>query len=125
MKIKEIIVEDKAADVPPRLNQSTVGLDRFRDKEFADRIYELNRVMMAAAVSDGVSPLKINPESWAGRNNIAAPYTEIEQKILTQAFDAIGSHFTDLNKGNLKSEELPDTNTVSPIAKYKKNQFGV
>jgi len=125
MKIKEIVTEDKNADIPPRLQQATVGLDRFRDQQFADRIYELNRVMMAAAMADGVSPITIDPESWAGRNNIAAPYTEVEQKILTQAFDAVGSHFTDLNRGNLRSEEVKSTNKVSPIAKYKKNQFGI
>lgn len=125
MKIKEIVMEEKIADIPPRLQQATVGLDKFRDKQFADRIYELNRVMMAAAMADGVSPITIDAESWAGRNNVAAPYTEVEQKILTQAFNAVGSHFTDLNHGNLRSEELKSTNIVSPVAKPKKNKYGV
>jgi hypothetical protein len=111
----------------PRLQQATVGLDKFRDEKFADRVYELNRVMMAVAAADGVNPLNINvdAESWAGRHNLAFPYTSEEQDMLKQAFKAIGSHHEDLNRGDLKSRELNSTNKVSPVSKPKKNRFGV
>lgn len=125
MKIKDIIIEASPAKIAKRLQQSTVGLNLFRDGEFADRIYELNRVMMAAAMADGVNPLKIDHESWAGRHDVAAPYTAEEQKILQQAFKAVGSWHKDLNNGDLKSQELDSTNKISPIAKPKKNQFGI
>lgn len=125
MKIKEVIVENSPAKIAKRLQQSTVGLNLFRDTEFADRIYELNRVMMAAAMSDGKSPLTIDHESWAGRHDIAAPYTKEEQQILKQAFAAVGSWHRDLNKGDMRSQELASTNKQSPIAKPKRNQFGV
>lgn len=127
MKIKEIVSEDKVGNVPKRFQNATVGLDKFRDEKFADRVYELNRVMMAVAASDGVNPLspEIDAESWAGRNNIAIPYTEIEQKMLTQAFGAVGSHYKDLNRGDLKSQELKSVNKTSPVAKPKRNKFGV
>ena len=59
MKIKEVIVEGSPAKIAKRLQQSTVGLNLLRDAEFADRIYELNRVMMAAAMADGKNPLQI------------------------------------------------------------------
>lgn len=127
MKIKDIIVEDKVGKIPPRLQQATVGLDKFRDEQFADRVYELNRVMMAVAASDGVNPLapEVDSESWAGRNNLAFPYTPEEQKMLKAAFGVVGSHYEDLNNGDLKSRELNSTNKVSPVAKPKKNRFGV
>lgn len=125
MKIKEVILEGSPAKIAKRLQQSTVGLNLFRDAEFADRIYELNRVMMAAAMADGKNPLQIDHESWAGRHDIAAPYTKEEQQILKQAFKAVGSWHKDLNKGDLKSQELDSTNKTSPIAKPKKNKFGV
>ena len=127
MKIKDIITEDSIGELPPRLQQATVGVEKFRDQHFADRIYELNRVMMAVAASDGVSPLRpeIDSESWAGRNNLAFPYTRAEQLMLRQAFSAVGSHYQDLNKGDLKSQELKSTNKVSPVAKKKPNKFGV
>jgi hypothetical protein len=127
MKIKDIIVEDRVGKIPVRLQQPTVGLTKFRDREFADRIYELNRVMMAVAAADGTNPLAMNidSESWAGRSNLAFPYTKIEQKMLKQAFKAIGSHYEDLNAGDLESQELKSTNKLSPVAKPKKNKFGV
>lgn len=127
MKIKEIVAENKVGNVPKRFQNATVGLDKFRDEQFADRVYELNRVMMAVAASDGVNPLspEIDAESWAGRNNIAIPYTEIEQKMLRQAFGAVGSHYKDLNNGDLKSQELKSVNKTSPVAKPKRNKFGV
>lgn len=127
MKIKEIVAENKVGNVPKRFQNATVGLDKFRDEQFADRVYELNRVMMAVAASDGVNPLspQIDSESWAGRNNIAIPYTEIEQKMLRQAFGAVGSHYKDLNNGDLKSKELKSVNKASPISKPKRNKYGV
>ena len=127
MKIKEIISEEAVGNTPKRFQQSTAGLNKFRDKNFADRVYELNRVMMAVASSDGRSPLspEIDSESWAGRNNIAVPYTEIEQEMLKQAWGAVGSHYEDLNKGDLRSQEMKSTNKVSPVAKKKTNKWGV
>ncbi len=127
MKIKDIITEDQIGVIPPRLQQATVGVDKFRDSQFADRIYELNRVMMAVAASDGINPLRpeVDSESWAGRNNLAFPYTEEEQKMLQQAFGAVGSHYEDLNNGDLKSREVNSTNKVSPVAKKKPNKYGI
>ena len=127
MKIKDIIVEDKVGKIPPRLQQATVGLDKFRDQQFADRVYELNRVMMAVAAADGISPLspEVDAESWAGRNNLAFPYTEEEQKMLKAAFGVVGSHYEDLNDGDYKSKELDSTYKTSPVPKPKKNKYGV
>lgn len=116
MRANEFITETKKrANITKRQGQSSVGLDVFRDIEFADRFYELNRVMMAVAASDGVSPIKIDQESWAGRENVAAPYSAIEQKMLSDAFKAVGSYHEDLTKGDLRSQELPDTNKTSPV----------
>ena len=127
MKIKDIIMEDEKRSGPlsQRFQQATVGLDKFRDHDLADRFYELNRVMMAAAMADGKTPIHMDPESWAGRYNIAIPYTKEEQEILQQAFKAVGSEWHDLNNGNYNSEEVTNTNKKSPVAKPKKNRYGV
>ena len=132
MKINEVIINEgtpahKVGKISQRYQQATVGLNKFRDKQFADRVYELNRVMMAVASSDGVNPLspEIDAESWAGRNNIAAPYTEEEQAMLLQAFGAVGSHYQDINNGDTRSQELKSTNKASPVAKPKRNKYGV
>lgn len=120
MRANEFITEaKKRAKITKRQGQSSVGLDVFRDKEFADRFYELNRIMMAVASSDGISPVSIDQESWAGRENIAAPYSQIEQKMLADAFKAVGSYHKDLVNGDMRSQELPDTNKVSPVKGFQ------
>lgn len=120
-------MEDERGSGPisQRYQQATVGLDKFRDHDLADRFYELNRVMMAAAVADGKNPIDVDPESWVGRYNIAIPYTKQEQEILQQAFKAVGSEWHDLNNGNYRSEEVKSTYKKSPVAKPKKNKYGV
>lgn len=98
---------------------ATVGLNKFVDPNRADRVYELNRIMMAAASTDGTFVPDIDGESWAGRFNIAAPYTKAEQNMLNMAYKAIGSEFKDLNKGDLRSQEIPSTSTASPVKAFK------
>jgi len=98
---------------------STIGLHKFRDENCADRTYELNRIMMAAAATDGTFVPDIDGESWAGRYNISVPYTQEEQNMLMMAYKAAGSDFHDLNKGDLKSKELAGTNTQSTVKPFK------
>lgn len=119
MRATEFVAEDKVGKMGKRLNQATVGLNKFRDAQFADRVYELNRIMMAVASTDGTFVPELDGESWAGRNNIAAPYTPEEQAMLKKAYQAVGSHHEDLNKGDLRSQEHPAVNTTSPIAAFK------
>jgi Neuraminidase (sialidase) len=120
MRASEFITESKKrAKVTKRQAQSSVGLDVFRDVEFADRFYELNRVMMAVAASDGINPVKIDQESWIGRLNLAAPYSSIEQKMLSDAFKAVGAYHEDLVQGDLRSQELSDVNKTSPVTGFK------
>lgn len=119
MRAQEFVAEDKVGKIGNRKSVATVGLNKFRDAQFADRVYELNRVMMAVATTDGTNDATIDGESWAGRHNIAAPYTEVEQKMLEKAFKAVGSKYQDLNHGDLDSEELPGTDTQSPVKAFK------
>lgn len=118
MRAHEFISESRGK-ITNRQGRASVGIDLFRDKRFADRIYELNRVMMAAAMADGINPIDMDHESWSGRENVAVPYSPIEQKMLSQAFDAVGSHHEDLTKGDLRSQELQDTHTKSPVIGFR------
>ncbi len=119
MRAREFVVEQAVGDISTRQRFATVGLNKFRDGQFADRIYELNRVMMAVAQTDGETDPEIDGESWAGRHNIAAPYTEVEQKMLEKAFKAVGSKHIDLNHGDLESQEHPAVNTKSPVKAFR------
>jgi hypothetical protein len=119
MRANEFISEDAVGKISKRNQNATVGLNKFRDPQFADRVYELNRIMMAVASTDGTNVPEIDSESWSGRNNIAAPYTKEEQAMLKKAYQAVGSHHEDLNHGDLDSEEHPAVNTTSPVKAFK------
>ena len=119
MRAQEFITEDTVGKISKRNQNATVGLNKFRDQKFADRVYELNRIMMAVASTDGTFVPELDGESWAGRNNIAAPYTPEEQEMLKMAYKAVGSHHEDINKGDLRSQEHPAVNTTSPVSAFK------
>jgi hypothetical protein len=118
MRAQEFVTEDRVGKMSTRQNQATVGLHKFRDAQFADRVYELNRIMMAVASTDGTFVPELDGESWAGRNNVAAPYTPEEQEMLKKAYQAIGSHYEDLNHGDLKSAEHPAVHVTSPVKAF-------
>ena len=119
MRANEFVTEDKVGKIGKRRQVATRGLNKFRDNQFADRVYELNRIMMAVASTDGTTVPDMDSESWSGRNNVAAPYTEVEQRMLEKAFKAIGSKHWDLNHGDMDSEEVTSTNKQSPVVSFK------
>jgi len=119
MRANEFVSESKIGKIGNRKQMSTIGLHKFRDEDCADRTYELNRIMMAAAATDGTFVPDIDGESWSGRYNVAAPYTQEEQNMLMMAYKAAGSDFHDLNKGDLKSKELEGVNTQSTVKPFK------
>lgn len=119
MRAVEFLIEKRVGKIGRRKSQATVGLNKFRDADLADRVYELNRVMMAAASTDGTFVPDTDHESWAGRYNVAMPYTDVEQDMLEKAFQAVGSEYEDLNHGDLRSRELDSTNKQSPVTAFK------
>lgn len=119
MRASEFLIEKQIGKIGNRRQAATRGLHKFRDQGGYDRTYELNRVMMAAACSDGTTPLDLDTESWVGRYNTAHPYTDIENKMIQQAFKATGSEHQDLNSGDLKSSEVESTNKTSPVKSFK------
>ena len=124
MRANEFIFENKIGKISNRNQQATRGLNVFSKKiDSYDRIYDLNRLMMAVASSDGINPIEMNAESWVGKHNTAHPYTEEEQDMLILAYKAAGVVYKDLNSGDLDSEELVSTNVQSiakPFKGYKR-----
>lgn len=119
MRAREFIAEQQIGDISKRLRYATRGLHKFRDGQFADRIYELNRIMMAVASNDGQQFVnEIDGESWAGRNDVAAPYTKEESDMLKLAYQAVGSKHHDLNRGDMRSQEHPGVYVTSPVQAF-------
>lgn len=120
MKAKEFITEKNSKGTIGSLRQqATRGLHKFRDGDKSNTVYELNRVMMAVACSDGKSFPNNDSESWVGTAAVSAPYSKEEHDMLKLAYQAMGSDYYDLNHGDLESQELKDTNTHSPISSFK------
>jgi hypothetical protein len=120
MRASEFISESKVGQISKRHQQSTRGLNIFSKKiDSYDRLYDLNRLMMAVACSDGINPIEMNAESWVGKHNTAQPYTKEEQDMLKLAYKAAGLEYKDLNNGDMDSEELPNTNTQSIVKPFK------
>ena len=120
MRANEFIAESKMGKVSDQQQQPTVGLNVFSKKlDSYDRIYDLNRLMMAVACSDGINPIEMNAESWVGKHNTTHPYTKEEQDMLILAYKAAGVEYKDLNSGDLDSEELKSTNTQSIVKPFK------
>lgn len=112
---KEVAVKGK---VKKRQQEPTIGLHVFTDTNY-DRTYTLNRVMMAVASADGIEKPVLDTESWVGKRNTAHPYTEVEQRMLKHAYQAVGVPHNDLNNGDLESKELESTNIQSPLKPFK------
>ena len=122
MKILELITEMKKGKITKRQQQSTTGLNTYRDGEKADSTYTSYRLGMAVAGANGKDPIEMNGKSWAGKTKTTHPYSKEEQEMLKQAYKVVGAKYKDLNKGNMKSEELSSTNTVSPVANWMKTK---
>jgi hypothetical protein len=119
MRAREFIAE-RDGKIGKRRQAATVGLNIFSDAERTNSDYTLNRVMMATAMADGSdAPINIDAKSWVGKRRSAHPYTEVEQRMLKQAFKAAGAKWTDINSGDLNSGELESTNSQSPVRAFK------
>jgi hypothetical protein len=127
MKILDIISESSQKAVTKRQSQSTTGLNTYGDSERMSGDYTAYRLGMAVAGANGKDPLptEMKAKSWIGKKKSAHPYTKEEQEMLKQAYKAVGADYQDLNKGDMESKELDDTNKVSPVPARKKNKYGV
>ena len=118
MRAHEFVTEGKKGKIGKRNQQATKGLHKFSD--IADRYYVLNRVMMAVASTDGTFVPDMDSESWVGRHNVSAPYTKQEHDMLMKAYKAVGSPYTDINHGDLRSREVDEiVNKKSPVQGFR------
>lgn len=128
MKVREIISEASGSKLSKREQQATAGLHTYGDGPNLGNFgsdYGQYRLMMALACSDGKTPLNMDPVSWIARKKTSHPYTDAEAKMLKQSYNVIGLKHNDLNDGDIKSKELDSTNKTSPVAKPKRNKYGV
>ena len=124
MKIRDIITEEKG-ELKDRQRNATRGLNKFTDGKKWNSDYTLYRLGLALAATDGKTMPPIDDESWVGKWKLTAPYTKQEQDMLNLAYKEVHAEHEDMNHGDLRSQEGPTINKSSPVAKPKKNRYGV
>ena len=125
MKVIDIISEAKQAKISKRQSQSSRGISTYGDSEKMNSDYVAFKLGQAMAGSDGKTAPEIDAKSWHGKKKTVHPYTEIENEMFKKAAKAVGADYKDLNHGDMASKELDSTNKISPVAKIKKNKYGI
>ena len=124
MKIQDII-QESIGELKDRQRRATRGLNRFTDGKKWNSDYTLYRLGLALAATDGKTMPNVDEESWLGKWKLTAPYSQEEQDMLKLAYKAVHANHEDLNHGDLRSQEGPTIQKTSPVAKPKKNKYGV
>lgn len=115
MKINEIILESSKGKPTREVHKASTGEWLFRD-EGVDRVYNLNRVMMASAMHDGKTDEAVDmpAASWVEKYNVARPYTEEEHRMVKGAFKTVGAdHHHSIP--DHRSREHDETHKASPV----------
>ena len=117
MKINEIITEGVKGEYDAGHAAAQHSSWRFRDVGGYDRIYHLNRIMMAAAAANGIDRGVIKDfeqESWYEKYNTAYPYTQADDNMLAAAFATVDSDYKNVAQWR-QSHELPDIYNRSAV----------
>jgi hypothetical protein len=102
------------------------GASRSRDIGGYDRVYHMNRLMMAMAMHDGKGPHPVDSakDTWFEKYNTMHPMTQEEDNMIRGAMKTVPTDGKHVSKF-AKSEEAEGINMVSPVAKPKKNKYGI
>jgi hypothetical protein len=115
MRAHEFIIE---AETPLRddVKNAQHTVHRMRDVGGYDRVYHMNRIMMAAAVADGKSTNAVDVpiSSWSEKYNTAHPYTDEEYNMVKSALNTIPSDHNAVS-GDRQSRELESVHKASPV----------
>lgn len=123
--LEKELLEASQKKITKRVQQATKGLNTYGDSEHISGDYVGYRLGLAVAGANGKDPIDMKAKSWIGKKKSTHPYTKEEQDMLKQAYKAVGASYHDLNNGDLESKELDSTHRVSPVAKPKRNKYGI
>ncbi len=108
---KEMKAAMKNATTVPGLNMATGSM------------YKNYRMGIALAGAP-TFPTKIEADNWIGGDPLISSYTEEEYEMVKAAAKQVGAGKIQNWSGD-RSKEIADVNKTSPIAKPKKNKYGV
>jgi len=119
MRASEFITE-QAGKMAHHQHMPMKGSELVRDGDHLDRIYHMNRFMMAMASADGRShkPVDMDESSWTEKYNTIHPYTEEEHNMVKQAMATVKTDHISALKDH-SSLEPDDVYRVSPVKGFK------
>lgn len=122
MRINEVLSESTPIGKPRKgMVASQKGITKSRDIGGYDRVYHMNRLLMAAAMADGQSPSPVDMDSasWAEKYNTMHPYTKEEDMMFRSAMNTVPTDKKKVTPWS-KSKETDTVSTVSPVAQWMK-----
>ena len=122
---KATVAEATRTKITQRQSQSSKGISTYGDIEKANSDYVAFKLGQAMACTDGTNTPDMDAKSWFGKRKTIHPYTDVEQQMFIKAAKVVGADVEDVNHGDMRSLELDSTHKVSPVAKIKKNKYGV
>jgi hypothetical protein len=123
MRASEFVIEARAGKISKRAQEPSRGINTYGDKEHVSGDYVGFKLGQAMAMADGSGKtVDIDPKSWYGKKKTVHPYSDLEQKMFKQGAKAVGASTDDINKGDMKSKELKNTNTTSPVNNWNKTK---
>jgi hypothetical protein len=119
MRAHEFLTEG-AGDIHPHHAHVSPGIIRARDVGGYDRIYHMNRLMMAMSMADGKSQdaVDMDYDSFAEKYNTVHPYTEEEYNMFVAASKTVPTEKQTIVPYS-KSQEPTDTNKKSTVIGFK------
>jgi len=125
MKINEIMAEGKKGKLHKNVKNAMHKTHAYSDGYHTDGTMNFYRVGMAAAMADGSNrPVDVDERTWFSTNNVSVPYTDLEHKMMHQAFKTVNSNVKNPVKDG-RSREADDTNKTSPVRAKTRNKYGV
>jgi len=125
MRAVEFIQEGFSARPKAKMHddhaQVQKGVHLARDPGGYDRVYHLNRLMMATACADGRDKKKIpgvDASSWSEKYNTIHPYTEAEHNMVHQAMATVPTDGGSVVNDH-RSLEPDHVHRVSPVKAFK------
>jgi hypothetical protein len=121
MRAKEFVYEGKVGKMTHQQQDPSRGVNKYTNADKWNSDYKLYRLGMAMASTDGKQIPDMDEESWIGRYKTLHPYSQCEQDMIDVASKVAGVKIQNVNKGDMRSQETPDTYTLSPVANWNKS----
>jgi hypothetical protein len=124
MKIRDVINEGGMKKISPEQKAAMKNASTLPALNMSTGSNYMNYRMGIAMAGAPTFPTKMEADNWIGGDPLLSTYTDEEFEIVKAAAKQVGAG-TIQNWSGKRSEEVADVNKTSPVAKKKKNKYGV